>query len=141
MLSAEGYEVTSIATCEYNCIAFAADDDESWWWPDQHGKAYWPPNIKREVTIDAFVSAYETIGYERWEYKGNGDLESGYDKIAIYAMAGVPTHASKQLSDGRWKSKLGPWEDIEHNTPRAVETHGAVGIYGEVEVYMRKKKP
>jgi len=45
-----------------------------------------------------------------------------FEKIAIYAAGGVPTHAAKQTSDGRWKSKLGGWEDIEHNTPKAVES-------------------
>ena len=36
-------------------------------------------------------------------------------KIAIYAHDdGQPTHAARQLPDGRWTSKMGHLEDIEH---------------------------
>ena len=33
-LVSEGYEVRSIKTWRYNCIAFSADDVSVWWWPD-----------------------------------------------------------------------------------------------------------
>ena len=33
-LMAEGYTVTSAETWGYNCIAFAADVETEWWWPD-----------------------------------------------------------------------------------------------------------
>ena len=40
---------------------------------------------------------------------------------------GIPTHAARQLRSGRWTSKLGQAEDIEHEL-RALEgaIHGAV---------------
>src|SRR5882672_2805266 len=112
LLHSSGYKVTSPETMDYrypiyNCIAFAADDQSLWWWPDQHGLAFWPPGVKREVTREAFIQAYSTIGYE---VCGDGIVESGYEKIALYEKHGVPTHAAKQLEDGRWKSKLGHWE-------------------------------
>jgi hypothetical protein len=122
----------------YNCIAFAADDQTLWWWPDQYGEDYWPEGVKREVTRDAFIQAYGTLGYEVCY---NGNVEAGYDKIAIYEKYNnTPTHAAKQLEDGRWKSKLGEWEDIEHKTVEAVQTFQGVGIYGEVALYMKRKK-
>jgi hypothetical protein len=62
-------------------------------------------------------------------------LEPGFEKIAIYLLGGAPTHAAKQLPDGRWKIKLGSWEDIEHNTTRAVEDY----IYGKASVFMKRK--
>jgi hypothetical protein len=41
--------------------------------------------------------------------------EPGFEKVALYAdAAGIPTHAARQLSGGKWTSKLGRREDIEH---------------------------
>jgi hypothetical protein len=41
-------------------------------------------------------------------------LEPGFEKIALYALAGLPKHAARQLPNGRWTSKLGELEDVEH---------------------------
>ena len=44
------------------------------------------------------------------------DLETDFDKIAVFANdQGIPTHAARQLPSGRWSSKLGELEDIEHD--------------------------
>jgi hypothetical protein len=80
MLVVEGYHVTSRETWDYNCIAFAASDEEKWWWPDAHGKGYWPPGIAREETVPAFIAAYGTLGYEECD---NGDIEQECEKVAI----------------------------------------------------------
>ena len=59
----------------------------------------------------------------------DGDvLEVGQVRIALYATTtGTPTHAARQLPDGRWTSKLGRWEDIEHRLPDLEgESYGAV---------------
>lgn len=138
LLLRSGYEVKSPATPDYryNCVAFAADDEDRWWWPDPHGEAFWPDSAKREVTREAFVQAYNSIGYTICE---GGAVEVGFEKIALYEKDSLPTHAAKQLEDGRWKSKLGEWEDIEHNTAEAVQTFQGIGIYGEAVVYMKRK--
>jgi hypothetical protein len=43
-----------------------------------------------------------------------------FEKIVLYGVRVgtdiVPTHAARQLVDGRWTSKLGNCEDIEHDT-------------------------
>ena len=129
-LSSEGYEVKSIPTWRYNCIAFAADDPSVTWWPDSNDDGYWPIP-KREVSLTCFKEAFASLGYQE---SGDG-LEAGYEKIAIYVFEGLPTHAAKQLPDGRWKSKLGPSEDIEHNTVKAVEDDCC---YGRVIQYMKR---
>lgn len=133
MLS-EGYDTVSPATWTYNCIAFAGDITNGWWWPDSNGEGFWPDGITRETTIPCFIKAYETLGYK---VCASPSLEPNFEKIAIYAERGEPTHAAKQLPDGRWKSKLGPWEDIEHNTTKAVEEY----LYGKVVVYLRRRDP
>jgi hypothetical protein len=140
LLYLSGYEVASRETIDfryprYNCIAFAADDQTLWWWPDHHGDGFWPKGAKREVTREAFIQAYGTIGYAVCD---NGEVEAGYDKIALYEKNGVPTHAAKQLEDGWWKSKLGEWEDIKHKTVEAVQTFRGIGLYGEVAFYMKR---
>ncbi len=137
LLFQEGYDGISAESWIYNCIAFAADRDDRWWWPDPYGVGFWPDGVPREVKMEAFLKAYESIGYE---VCADGQAEAGYEKIAIYEKDGKPTHAAKQTPNGKWKSKLGPWEDIEHNTLRAVETWAGVGLYGKASRYMRRKQ-
>ncbi len=65
-----------------------------------------------EETLSAYIQAYQTLGYEPCD---STDLEDGYEKIVLYINEeGIPTHAAKQLSTGKWSSKLGDLEDIEH---------------------------
>lgn len=53
-LSACGYRLTSQDSPDYNCVAWAADDDQRWWWPDADGIHYWPPNVPRELALEAY---------------------------------------------------------------------------------------
>ena len=104
------YSVTSPLTPAYNCIAWAAGDSTRWWWPDDH--VYWPGGVPVEESLDSFVAAFETLEYEACP---DGQLEPGFEKVAIYASAdAVPTHAARQLPNGLWTSKLGKDVDIEH---------------------------
>jgi hypothetical protein len=135
LLLQEGYDVKSANSLIYNCIAFAADRDDRWWWPDPYGVCFWPPGIAREENLNAFVEVFKTQGYELCS---DGNAEEGYEKIVIYEKDGKPTHAPKQTPDGKWKSKLGSWEDIEHNSTEAVETWAGVGNYGKAKLYMRR---
>jgi len=94
-----------------------------------------------EHTLDAFIQAYGTIRYKTWRWgrKGNGRLQHGIEKIAIYVDdKDAPSHAARQLSNGRWVSKLGTWKDVEHSTVSALE--GADPAYGRVAKYMWRKR-
>lgn len=128
-LEAEGFRRTSQHTPEYNCIAWAAGDDDRWWWPSP--ESYWPPGVPEEATLECFVLAFATRGYEPC---ADGALEPGVEKVALYAdEAGVPTHAARQLPTGRWTSKLGTEVDIEHTLP------GLEGpVYGKVAAFLRR---
>lgn len=129
-----GYKITSHDTIDYNCVAWAAQDDETWWWPDAQNQFYWPPGIPRQETIEAFHQAYQTLGYEVCE---SDVLESGFQKIAIYVDSQkTPTHVARQLRDGKWTSKLGSREDIEHNNLQGLT--GNPG-YGEVACIMKRQ--
>lgn len=127
ILRVENCRLTSPADDAYNCIAWAADDTERWWWPDPQEQAYWPTAVPRVVSVEAFESAFRTLGYAD---RTDATLEQGKQKIAIFVSAqGFPTHAARQLPDGWWASKLGPQIDIEHELS-AIQgpAYGAVAL-------------
>lgn len=123
---------TSPADARYNCIAWAADDVGRWWWPDLMGQKFWPEEVPRVQTLDAFVQAYSMRGYRD---QSAAPLETGLAKVAIFTdERGAPTHAARQLPDGRWTSKLGIDIDIEHELT-ALEGP----VYGVVSVILAKR--
>lgn len=129
-LAATGFRVTSSATAGYNCFAWAAGADDVWWEPDPAGDGFWPAGVVRERTLPAVAAAFGTLGYTSCT---DGARELGFEKVAVYAMNDRPTHAARQLLDGRWTSKLGALEDIQH------ELGGLVGQeYGDVALFLRR---
>ena len=132
-LTSDTFELTSPTDRRYNCIAWAAGETHRKWWPDRFNTMHWPKGIPREVTLEAFVAAYQSLGYNCCE----SDVpETGYEKIAIFARAdGKPAHAARQLPSGAWTSKLGDEQDIEHEQLRGVESQA----YGLVVQIMRRE--
>jgi hypothetical protein len=132
-LARAGYEITSPQDDSYNCIAWAAGETARWWWPTD--QAYWPPGLAARPTVEAFVEAFRRMGYERCD---DASLEAGWEKIAIYAREGnTPTHAARQLLDGKWTSKLGKDVDIKHADLDALRSK----LYGDPVVIMRRRRP
>jgi len=135
-LAATAWEITSDSDAGYNCIAWAAGQQNKWWWPVVPSGCppyFWPPGVPRVRTLQAFVEAYATLGYGPCS---DGNLEPGFEKVALYADAGGPTHAARQLSTGQWTSKLGPYVDIEH---ALVGLNG--GEYGDIACFLRRPQP
>ena len=132
-LKASNHTLTSPATDEYNCIGWAAGEDDRWWWPfgDYY---YWPEGVQVANTVDAFVEAFATLGYKRCE---SGGLDQGLEKVAIYARNGLVTHMARQLDTGRWTSKLGNMFDIEHENLPVVSG----GIYGAIAEILARDRP
>ncbi len=65
------------------------------------------------------------------------ELEEGFEKIAIYAdKRNEFRHVARQLENGKWTSKLGDWEDIEHNTLKALESPQ----YGSVKILLKRRR-
>jgi len=124
---ADTFRVTSEETDHYNCIAWAAEDTSHWWWPLY--PSYWPNRAPREVTLDAFISAFASLGYTPCV---DGSLENGKEKVVIYLRQGVPTHMARQLASGTWTSKLGPAWDIGHFLPAEVGGQ----VYGDAVQYL-----
>src|ERR1017187_7002374 len=121
-LKSPDYLVTSPATRRYNCLAWAAGETGRRWEPDALGIYYWPPDVPRAVTMEAFIQAYGTLGFNPCFF--DTSLVPGTEKIALFGIKQadlmVPTHAALQLETGRWTSKLGDFEDISHVSVEAV---------------------
>lgn len=133
MLRSSVYKITSPATIAYNCIAWAAGESDKCWWPDPFNQYYWPSGILREVTIKAFINAFELLGYSICE---DASYETGYEKVAIYTkIDGMPTHAARQIDPEKWTSKLGQCEDIEHDINALSGDQ-----YGQPVIYMKRPK-
>ncbi len=135
-LTDDNHRVLGPPSFLYNCIAWAAGDDGQWWWPS--GRDHWPSDAPLETTVPAFVAVFRGLGYGTCP---DGAPEPGFEKVALYATAGaggalVPTHAARQLPDGRWSSKLGKRELIEHDTPDDVSGP----LYGAPVRYLRRPR-
>lgn len=125
------FSVTSEPSEGYNCFAWALGDDSQWIDPTvDYARA--TTNVSNESQFDSVVELFRQAGYE---VCGDDSLEDGYEKVAIYAKDGEPTHAARQLSDGRWTSKLRKYEDIEHDLLDALNGEG-FGEYGRVALFM-----
>lgn len=131
---------TSGRTRQYNCLAWAVGETTRRWEPDPYYIYYWPPSAPREMTIPAFVAAYGTVGFAPCP---DGTLENGVEKIALFAslwrsfnreLIEIPTHAALQLPTGRWTSKIGDFEDIDHMTVDAVRGP----LYGSVSRFLSR---
>ena len=130
-LRPDNYRITSPATTDYNCIAWAAGDTSHWWQPG----VFWPVSAEAEdCVLSPLVRALESLGYQEAE---DHSLELGFEKVALFSKGPfLYTHAARQLSSGKWTSKLGGEEDIEHDLPEVV----AGGLYGEVAMYMKRPR-
>ncbi len=118
---------------DYNCIAFALDIEDAVWWPGRDD-CFWPDDDD-DQGIENFERVFSIRGFETCIH---GIFEPGFEKVAFYVARGEVTHAAKQLTDGRWKSKIGvDWEDIEHNTVHGVESN----LYGAAKHFMKRKIP
>jgi hypothetical protein len=129
-LTAHNHRVTSPASPDYNCVGWAADDTEHWWQPG----IFWPTSAPAGMFgIDVLIQAFSLLGYENCP---DGSLEAGLGKVALYGSGLFYTHAARQLPSGKWTSKLGGAEDIEHDSPDDV----AGGVYGDVVVFMKRSR-
>ena len=128
-LANEGFEIVDQPSERYNCIAYAAGDTSKWWWPD--GINYWPPWATETNRIESLKEAFAGMGYELCDHS---DTEDGYQRVALYEVDGEMKHATVQMPNGRWRSKMGQGPVIEHRDPESLSR----GPYGRATVFMRK---
>ena len=129
-LANEAFEVVCSPSSTNNCIAYAAGDN-TMWWGTGYG-FYWPSGINRSRHIKSLIALFEALGYT---ICSKPDMNPGYQKVALYANGENDwTHASLQMPNGRWRSKLGNGPLIEHRAPESISGE----VYGNVHTYMRK---
>ena len=127
-LQTGSYRITSPETIDYNCIAWAARHDDSWWQPG----LYWPIACATDdYSLGVLERMFLFLGFVEC---ADGRLQDGFEKIVLFGSGLLYTHAARQLPDGSWTSKLGKDVDIVHTTPEDV----AGGIYGEVVEFMKR---
>lgn len=127
----EPFVITSMASGEYNCIAWALEDTTRFYWTGPQEFFYWPANLPREESIESFIQLFSQQGYEICP---NTLKEKGFTKIALFTYESIPTHAARQLPNGLWTSKLGILEDVRH-TLSAISG----GLYGSIALIMKKE--
>ncbi len=121
-------KITSEQDNSYNCIAWAAGYNNDWWSHDED--YYWIG--ERGASIQNLIEVFGALGYVECD---SHTPEAGYMKVALYAKDGDWTHAARQLENGGWTSKLGLYEDIEHENPQDL----CGDLYGEVHSIMRRR--
>lgn len=133
------FKITSDATPNYNCIAWAYQIDGRWMqppngYPHLDGVTYWPEGATESTDIQSLVEAFKTKGYEKCD---NECLEEGFMKVALYWNPDDNkwTHAARQHRDGTWTSKMGRMNDIQHGPPEVLESD----TYGKVFCIMKRK--
>jgi len=134
----EHFEITSEASDNYNCIAWAYNITDRWMWPNtEHsrfldGIDYWPSDEILNSDVSHFIKAFELLGYRVCE---NCKFDPKYRKIALYVKSNSTkcTHAARELENGLWTSKLGKEVDIQHGTPYTIEND----IYGKAYCFMK----
>lgn len=122
----------------YNCIAWAAGKNDNWWWPSHEIGDYWPITVNDDdpENIEEFFKAFAT---ERFTLKSdNGSYEHGFEKVAFFINSqNKVTHASRQLPNGSWTSKMGFGEDIEHVALSVIECP----TYGNARHFLKRENP
>lgn len=115
------YAVTSAPTSQYNCFAWVLGRTDDW---VQAGDP---------ERLDVLLELLHEAGFETCE---NASFESDMVKVAVFADSLGPTHAARQLASERWTSKLGNWEDIEHENLGCLEGD----FYGSVVALLRRPR-
>ena len=122
----------SCCTDKYNCVAWAAGDTTKQWVP----YLYWPIDtsiMSGRDYVTSLILVFQGLGYSTC---ADSLLEVGYEKVAIYGHGIEWFHAARQLENGKGSSKMGNYEDIEHDTLGCLVSE----IYGQVLCLMKRPR-
>lgn len=126
------FKIKSPFDQKYNCIAYACNKNDRFWWPqDNIDGVEWPYGLPLNTSIGNFIKLFEKHEYVVCD---THELENDFQKIALYELKGECKHAALQIFNGLWKSKMGMLEDIEHSDPFSIEGPS----YGIAKVFMKR---
>lgn len=128
--NAENIRLTSPATSEYNCLAWALSVNDQSIWPDPDEYNSWPPDLPREETLQVVQEFLRRLGFEECQ---TPNFEGGFVKIAIYMSNLRVSHVARLCPEGYWESKCGLLVDVQHTTLQALSPD-----YGIAAVFMRR---
>ena len=133
------YQITSPTTDDYNCIAWALGETHRRWDPLGIVPDHWPDELPRDDHLTTIQSALRLEGFESCDDEAP---EDGFEKIAFFADGSVFKHVARQLSSGRWTSKLGDHCDIEHELEDLVSSRSPHREfrYGQLAGFMRRRR-
>ncbi len=142
---ADGAKKTREATRQYNCKAWSAERDINQWWEPEKLEPwfFWPVDSEpNDYSFENIVHIFKNRGYTK---PSDDSFEIFHKKVAIYAIYGLIesdkwwfTHVCDQLNSGKWTSKLGPDEDIEHGSISSLA--GFVeDEYGEIKLILKRR--
>ena len=132
-LTADNCDPTSESDPYYNCVAWAMRDKHHWWEPSGRPQHYWPNKATPDYSLDSYLQAFATRHYV---VCNDGELEAGFEKIAIYLKDGDFEHIARQLPNGHWTSKLGEKKDVTHHALDDLSGD----YYGEPSRFMRRPR-
>lgn len=128
-LNDNNHRTTSPPSLSYNCFGGAIVGGEVLMGPE---RGYiWPSGAPANHNLSSFEIAIAEYGYQPCD---SSALDPGWEKIALFGIPDHVDHAARQLSSGRWTSKLGKEEDIEHDTAEAV----CGGVYGPLLAFFKR---
>jgi hypothetical protein len=117
-------------TDNFNCISHTLGINTTPSWPTDNDY-YWP--TKRELTKESFDNFYDHHGFEKLSLL-DISYDKRYNKVALYTKDGIPTHASIQIDDIWWESKIGGLGIIKHDLFEIEDD-----VYGEITQIYRKR--
>lgn len=125
LILGENFQLTSCKTDDYNCIAWSLGIDDEW-------KQVYENNLGVR-DCNKYIELFKESGFIVIE---NSNFEEGILKIAIFYEASTNhfKHVARQINNNSWTSKLGEWEDIQHNTPEDLLGDS----YGDTLIFMCK---
>lgn len=127
------FKLTSPATYDYNCIAFAMGVDDRWVDCADMPWHWWPQSLARDRTPDGLVAAFGFLGFETCGL--DDSMEAGFEKVALYAKNDEWTHAARVVDPGVYHSKFGASFDGRHSGGDVLAAQ-----YGHVYQIMRRTK-
>jgi hypothetical protein len=129
-----GYRDTSEETIVYNCLSWALGITWTRYDPiPRCAGYYWFPGIPRKWDEPTLRTVFENHNFRVAQ---DYELEPGYEKVVFYIdETGIPRHFARQLPSGRWTSKIGDLNDIEHDTLDLI----IVPQYGKPGLVMKRK--
>jgi hypothetical protein len=125
----EPLEISSPETGDYNCLAWALNDNSKWY--ESEDDYCWFDKIDRDNKLSTIQKIFEQIGFNLTR---NSEYQVDIERVALFSTDNIDcSHLARQIGKNVWTSKLGSSYDVNH-TLRAIED----GIYGNPILFLER---